>query len=231
VKRLYLLTKKPFAPTTKRLQEALSERLGYRVVRRKTPNPRRVAFEYLNGPGLNKIRQMELFSANGVQCPLWTTRREVAATWEGLVCARTLTNSSKGRGLIIAESTELPYAPLYTLYIKKKYEFRVQVFEGQVLRSVIKLKKRGVERNTTLVRNTDNGYIFANIPGDMDEDLMELVEDLAKRAVAAVGYRYGAVDIIYNRHHNEAYVLEVNSAPAMEGSTLKVYTEAIVESQ
>ncbi|MCS5737426.1 hypothetical protein, partial [Herbiconiux daphne] len=44
-------------------------------------------------------------------------------------------------------------------------------------------------------------------------------------AMAAVGLDYGAVDIITNRE--EAWVLEVNTAPGMEGVTLEKYTAAI----
>jgi D-alanine-D-alanine ligase-like ATP-grasp enzyme len=38
---------------------------------------------------------------------------------------------------------------------------------------------------------------------------------------------FGAVDVIYNRAQDKAYVLEVNTAPGLEGSTLDNYVEAI----
>jgi len=197
------------------------------VIRRNpSTNPRRKAFEYLNRPGIDKVRQFELFSANQIQCPVWTTQQGVAGTWEGDICARTLTNSSQGKGLVICNRDTLVPAPLYTQYVKKKYEFRTQVFEGQALRTTIKLKKRDAERQTTQIRNLSNGFIFANVPDNLAA-VKQQVEELAIRACAAVGYRYGAVDIVYNEHHGQAYVLEVNSAPAMEGTTLEVYTNAI----
>lgn len=229
--KLYLLTQKPFAPTVKRLAEVLSDKLGYKVFRRKTVNPlvkKYKPFEYLNGSGIDKKKQFELFAANEVTVPLWTTEQAVASTWDGQVCCRTLINSSQGKGLVITESAEVVPAPLYTLYVKKRYEFRVQVFNGKPLRSVIKLKRSGVERETTQVRNLDNGYIFANIPDYVNDDVVEKVEALAIKAVAALGYKYGAADIIYNEKKDEAYCLEVNSAPAMEGTTLEVYSNAIV---
>lgn len=125
---------------------------------------------------------------------------------------------------------ELPNAPLYTKYVKKKYEFRVHVFNGQVLRTTIKLKRSGVERATTQIRNLENGYVFANVPDGVATEVVELCEAEAIKAVAAVGYDYGAVDCVYNARLNRVFVLEVNSAPAMEGTTLEVYSNAIIES-
>ena len=52
---------------------------------------------------------------------------------------------------------------------------------------------------------------------------------LAIDAVAAVGYAYGAVDIIYNEKQNKCFVLEVNSRPGLMGTTLKKYVDAIKE--
>lgn len=169
-----------------------------------------------------------MFAANQVQCPLWTTQRGVASTWEGDICARTLINSSQGKGLVICQADNLVNAPLYTQYVKKKYEFRTQVYAGRALRTTIKLKKRDAERQTTQIRNLSNGFIFANVP-DALAAVKQQVEELAIRACAAVGYKYGAVDIVYNEKHGQAYVLEVNSAPAMEGTTLEVYGNAIVQ--
>jgi D-alanine-D-alanine ligase-like ATP-grasp enzyme len=34
---------------------------------------------------------------------------------------------------------------------------------------------------------------------------------------------FGAVDIIYNAKRNECYVLEVNTAPGLEGTTVEKY--------
>ncbi len=227
--RLYIRTQKPFAPTVKRLQDHLSAKLGYKVLRSKKTLDKKRAFEYLNGPGLDKIRQFELFSANEVNCPTWTTRKEVAQTWEGDICARTLINSSQGKGLVICTAENLPDAPLYTAYVKKRYEFRTQVFGGKPLRTTVKLKRKDTERESTKVRNLSNGYVFANVPDYVDDDVIEQVEALAVKAVKALGYKYGAVDIIFNEKQGQAYVLEVNSAPALEGSSLEVYSNAIVE--
>ena len=48
-------------------------------------------------------------------------------------------------------------------------------------------------------------------------------------AIKALGLDFGAVDIIYNEAEDQHYVLEVNTAPGLEGTTLQKYTEAILE--
>ena len=56
----------------------------------------------------------------------------------------------------------------------------------------------------------------------------DLPEDCEKQAVAAVvalGLDFGAVDVVYNVKEQKAYVLEVNSAPGLSGTTLDKYVE------
>ena len=57
-------------------------------------------------------------------------------------------------------------------------------------------------------------------------DTMDL---LAISAVDSLGLDFGAVDIIWNESEDQYYVLEVNTAPGVEGTTLQKYTEAILK--
>ena len=50
-------------------------------------------------------------------------------------------------------------------------------------------------------------------------------DTIAVNAVKALGLDFGAVDIIYNEKENQYYVLEVNTAPGLEGTTLIKYAE------
>jgi len=38
---------------------------------------------------------------------------------------------------------------------------------------------------------------------------------------------FGAVDAIYNRKRDASFILEVNSAPGLENTTLQIYTNAL----
>jgi glutathione synthase/RimK-type ligase-like ATP-grasp enzyme len=123
---------------------------------------------------------------------------------------------------IVSKEEVSTHAPLYTEYIKKKKEFRVHVWDGKVIDVQEKRRKDGFE--SAKVRNTANGYVFCRMgirpPAGLDS--------LAVSAVAALGRTYGGVDIIWNEHHNKSYVLEVNSRPGMEGTTVTKYADAIL---
>lgn len=120
---------------------------------------------------------------------------------------------------------------LFTLgRIGKRTEYRVHVFGGQVIHRSIKLRRNREdgqgERNPTLVRNVNNGWVYGNT-----ENVPAQVDDLAVRAVAALGLDFGAVDILYyDGAQPEALALEVNTAPGLspESSALHAYRDAII---
>jgi len=134
----------------------------------------------------------------------------------------------KGRGIVEFEPGigNTPQAPLYTEYIPKKSEYRFHIFGGKVIDIQQKKKKREFDDNArnTRVRNLHNGYIYSRD----DINPPDGAADLAIRAVAALGYQYGAVDLIYNEKRACSYVLEVNSRPGLMGSTLENYAEALI---
>jgi hypothetical protein len=179
---------------------------------------------------LNKIQQLTRFKEHGVSCPNFCTNpTEVANLGSKTVFARTLVNSTSGRGIIefnIQETTPTPRAPLYTAYIPKKAEYRVHVFNGEVIDIQQKRKKRGFEEERdTRIRNLHNGYVYTReniIPPDN-------LGVLATAAVAACNYQYGAVDVIYNEKQNQCFVLEVNSRPGLMGTTVDKYSEALIK--
>ena len=45
----------------------------------------------------------------------------------------------------------------------------------------------------------------------------------------AIDLQFGAVDIIWNEKENKCYVLEINTAPGLVGTTLTKYTEAFTK--
>lgn len=211
----------------KALANKLSEKVGYRVYRVLPTRVRnRRAIKFLTG--IDKVGQFRAFNSMGVSAPLFTTNRVDIDGWpSNRIVARTLTNSSEGRGIVIFNKGDpVPNAPLYTEYIPKKREFRVHVWDNKVIDIQEKRKRRGVNERDTQIRNTANGYVFCRsdiaVPSDCG--------DLALAAVAALGRTYGAVDIIWQEKTNRCFVLEVNSRPGMEGTTVEKYANAILES-
>lgn len=180
----------------------------------------------------NKLVAFGDFARATLPTPEWTADATVAQTWlnEGsIVLSRKLLTSHSGRGIIInnpEESNNLVRAPLYVKYKKKRKEFRVHVFNGQVIDLAEKRKFR-VDRRpasfVSLVRNHDNGWAFCRDGITEPTGLREL----AVQSVAALGLNFGACDIIWNEKENKCYTLEVNTAPGLEGTTLERYSQAI----
>lgn len=217
------------------LRDALQDQYDVKVYLRTTPKHRRNGsirpHFTMVGRSLDKIEQLERFTANAISCPLWTRNvHELASLGSKIVFARTLTNSTNGRGIVefaLTGEGPVPAAPLYTAYIPKKAEYRFHVFNEEVIDVQQKKKKRGNERDgNTHIRNLNNGYVYCrdNIT------IPDGSRDLAINAVKAVGYPYGAVDVIYNERQNKCFVLEVNSRPGLEGTTLNNYVSAIANS-
>jgi glutathione synthase/RimK-type ligase-like ATP-grasp enzyme len=210
----------------KALAAKLSEKVGHKVWLVKADRVKdRIAFKLRSGT--DKLTQFNKFKENNVASPEFTTDRAVAASWipNSVVVCRTLLQSSEGKGIVLAETPEqIVAAPLYTNYVKKKKEFRVHIFGGQVIDVQEKRKKGDFGDRDTRIRNTANGYVFCR------NDLREPVglRDLALSATKALGYSMGAVDVVFNERSNACYVLEVNATPGMEGTTLESYADAIV---
>lgn len=236
MKSLYIAVQPVGSGFAKALQQELSKKVvnkiyrvdharGAALVRR---FPRNSLFQ-VTPQTLNKVQQFNAFYTTGVSCPKYTTEAQRIRELGRTVFARTLVNSTSGRGIVEYDTTldtPVPRAPLYTEYIPKKAEYRVHVFNGEVIDVQQKKKKREFNQDNrdTRIRNLSNGYIYSRdgiVPPDG-------LSDLAIRAVSAVGYSYGAVDIIFNERRNACYVLEVNSRPGLMNTTLERYSEALI---
>lgn len=179
----------------------------------------------------NKLKTF-LMLDNIVNIPDYTTDIVEAQEWinEGttVVERHTLTgHSGEGIRLVDFDDELSPDAKLYVKYIKKQNEYRLHVFDGEVF--FIQRKARALDVPDDgvnwQVRNHANGFIYAN----HDVDVLEHVKQMAVRAIHELDLDFGAVDIIYNAYQNKHYVLEVNTAPGLFGTTLDKYVEKFKE--
>lgn len=228
MKKLVIVPNNMKSRAAKALATTLSYHLGYKVYRvRPDRVRRRTAFTLQRGT--DKLTQLKLFNSHDVSCPDFTTDAAVARGWidsGAVVVCRRLLRGSEGRGIVVAETTEqLVPAKLYTKYVPKKAEYRVHVIDGEAIDIQQKRKKREFNKDdrNTRIRNTNNGYVFCR------DNLVEPegIRNLAVRAVAALGYRIGAVDIAHNVKKDKLVVLEVNANPGMEGTTLDNYASCV----
>jgi glutathione synthase/RimK-type ligase-like ATP-grasp enzyme len=221
-----LVTKKLASRSLKRLAVSLTNKLQYKVWRSKFTKPKRLNLLY--GDCKDKITQYEYFKAQGIPALDFTTNYQEALEWvkDGVcVVARTLTRASEGKGIVVAETPEqLPKAPVYTVYKKKKKEFRVHVFNDKVICVLEKRKKKGLPEVNSKIRNTVNGYVFCR-DGVIEP---EGIRELAIKASKVTTSSFKGVDIGYNEKLNHLFVIEVNSAPGMENTTVEQYANAIL---
>lgn len=193
----------------------------------------------------NKLSTFKALSAAGVSVPEWCDDPNWANdVWAGnghTVVVRNKLNGHSGEGIEIFDPKNEPkdedgvnftnfnfQAPLYTKYIQKKEEYRIHVFQGDAFFVQRKARKLDVpeEEVNWKVRNLAGGFIFANKG--------VVVPDVAKQeainAVNALGLDFGAVDIILGTD-GVYYVLEVNTACGLEGTTLTKYVEKFQQFQ
>lgn len=196
---------------------------------------------YINDPVdvsqvCNKLSFLQLMDQHNhgpdnhfVDIPEFTDDMQVAMGWVGegyTVIARTMLRASGGRGIhVLNRDTPMVRAPLYTKYMKKLDEYRVHVVDGDVIHVQQKRRKRDQEDVDNQVRNHDNGWVFTI----NDVNPPDKVLDQARLAMVASNLDFGAVDVIWNQFHETAKVLEINTAPGLEGTTLDKYTEAFTK--
>jgi hypothetical protein len=188
-------------------------------------------FWTLNSPGTVSIARNKLLTFNklkeaDVSIPQFTTKRSVANEWIGsgvTVLERHSLTGSRGNGIVLSQGHEVSEAPLYVYYIPKKAEYRVHVFKEEVIDVQQKRKSKSYEGTVdTKIRNHGNGWVFCrdNVSPN------PAVTSSAVAAIKALGLDFGAVDVIWNEKQQKAYVLEVNTAPGLEGTTLEKYVNA-----
>jgi glutathione synthase/RimK-type ligase-like ATP-grasp enzyme len=171
-----------------------------------------------------------------VNIPPYTTDKEEAKEWsdEGkTVVVREKLTGHSAEGIVILEDEvafgNYPHnnAKLYVKYIPKKEEYRVHVFCGKV----IDVRRKALKKDTPAefvdwkIRNHKSGFIYAKEDVAPDEQVLEQ----SLLAVAACGLDFGAVDVMWNEFNKKAWVLEVNTSPGLEGSTIDSYKKAIEE--
>lgn len=161
----------------------------------------------------NKRKMRELFREHGVPMP---KLMEAHGDWTFPVIGRP-DQHTRGRGFWKCENyaqvqramrgtRKKKAATHFMEYIEAPREYRVHIFLGKSIR--ISEKAHTAFHEYTTVKPQHN---------------VKHVRKAAKQAVKAVGLDFGCVDILAD--DNNAWVLEVNSAPGVGGSMPRVYSE------
>lgn len=213
------------------LAASLTNQLGYKVWRSVTPKPNRLNLKY--GQSVDKLTQYQWFQQQGLSALEFTTNIGTVVQWleEGhTTFGRKYLNSSCGKGIVILEGENAiaqnsdAYCPVYTKYKKKKREFRVHVFKDQVVAVCEKkLRSNWNGPRDTKIRNLANGYVFCAC-----QDEPTGIRELALAASKISPSDFKGVDLGYNEHNNDLFIIEVNSAPGIQGSNINAYVQGVL---
>jgi hypothetical protein len=220
----------------KRLALAMSKALGYKVFRTTEKRPNRKQFRY--GDAVDKLQQYKWFQQQGLSALEFTTDQKEAFKWwdqGSTVFGRKLLNASCGDGIVVFDEKdegafhEASPCPVYTKYKKKKREFRVHVFKDKVVTIVEKKRKGNWDgKQDTKIRNLANGYVFCQ-DIDLTDDLRKRIDALALAASKVCSSDFKGVDLGYNEKQDDLFVIEVNSAPGIEGSNVDKYVKVMMQ--
>ncbi len=166
-----------------------------------------------------------------INIPEFCTSLGGAREWAGNggVFCRTQLRGHSGTDIVVARHPrDIVEAPLYTKLVNKRHEFRLHVAGGQVIDGVRKAFRQDVpesQRNYD-VRNHAAGSVFIRSGRSLSSLQMDPVaQAMAVNACRALGLDFGAVDMMTDQEGN-FYILEVNTAPGLEATTLARYTDA-----
>jgi hypothetical protein len=186
-------------------------------------------FLYLNLPeDIETVANKLYFFQHNEDAPwlplFWTDPEEIPDEAFPIVCRTVLTGHS-GLGIVIATNRhELVPCPLYVKYVPKRDEYRVHLgFDKnqEIYTIAVQQKKRRLDYDEPnwQVRNHANGFVYAREGVNPPAGVLDVAHDCLLHS----GLDFGAFDVIWNEHQGRAYVLEVNTAPGLEGQTLDDY--------
>jgi hypothetical protein len=176
---------------------------------------------------ISKLKSLTKLKEAGIRVPEFTTDSEAARRWlsDGhTVLARTLDRGFGGRGIqVVNQGGDLPRAGLYSQYRPKRHEYRVHVWNGEVLDVQQKKKRRDFSGDPDkFIRSYANGWVYCRDGVEAPEAVVQI----GLRAVNALGLYFGACDIGVNPSSSRGpTVYEVNTAPGVENTTARKYAQ------
>lgn len=162
----------------------------------------------------NKYVELQRLHEKGVQTvPFARTRAEL----NGVALARRI-HHTRGTDIVVVRDGQAHRGgDFYTSLIPKRREFRVWGFRRKPIACYEKVltyaRKLGLRGRSREIWNWRNGYAYNFLHPD---GVPAALKALGAQAVDALGLDFGAVDIIEGEG-GRLYVLEVNTAPGVEG--------------
>jgi len=163
-----------------------------------------------------------------------TTLPTIAENWKQsgrVVFSRMTATGHSGQGIVLNEV--IPGAEFYSVAPKEDYtEYRALIFDDEIIGlaqkrklSKERLSQEGLTEAHPYIRTRKNGWVFARNNVDMPE---QSHLKTAIRALETISLEFGAVDFLVTAS-GEMKIIEINSAPGMEGSFLENFCKAVIK--
>lgn len=178
----------------------------------------------------SKMKTFTELKDAGIPVPEWTKDKELAQGWlgKGKVLGRDVDRGSQGRGIhVYPKGHNLEDHLFYVRYVKKEREFRYHVAFGKVIHISEKLKVNPDDRGVNFdpyIRSHNKGWVLA-FNHLADKPPPKGGEEVAVRVCDRLHLSFCAVDMAWSAAKGFT-VLEANSAPGIEETTLDKYAEA-----
>lgn len=180
-----------------------------------------------------KLQELQKLAAAAVKVPTFYTKLPKALYGAGpeVVIPRRL-NHMGGRDIL-----DPPQAPAFwTARMKFVSEYRLHSFNGKSIKAGIKTPRNGFTLAASEEEWKSNPAIFAHpwwrsfdtgwLIAYREFKSSEAMRKTAAAAIKALGLTFGGVDLALDAD-DQVFVLEVNKAPGIEGTTINAYVKAI----
>ena len=172
--------------------------------------------------GRTKLEELRMLRKAGVRIP--ELIEPSGAGWEKRVLAAAPVMARKLHhqgGVDVRYTTSLKWIKqrmaggwaYFTAFVPSKTEYRVWVYRSAHLCTYEKSLAHPEKQKNKHTRNHKNGFAFVLVK---EERVPRRAVELAKLAVKALDLDFGAVDVLAGTD-GKAYVLEVNTAPGVDG--------------
>jgi hypothetical protein len=180
---------------------------------------------------IDKVLTYAALDMVGINVPrLFMTRQQaddyLYANPDGIILGR-MNGLSGGKGIDIYRSGDTIHYHhhFYSVLEPSDTEYRVHIVRTKLIALHQKRQRKGMKEwwddNKRIIRCHDNNWILCRTNVEFNSD----VAAVARRAVEALGLDFGAVDVLWHEE-NGPTVLEVNTAPGIEGSLVVAYANA-----
>ncbi len=170
---------------------------------------------------LSKIEQGALLQENNVPIPKIYNSR---LSWERDSRPQLLVKPSigqRGIGVKLIDNPGWNRDKVYQRYIDKEHEYRAMMV-GELMAFFMEKHRPA---NGDIRWNEARGSEWSSVPEN--RSLRRTIKELGSRALKAIGYDFGAIDIV--EKDNNFYVLEINSRPEFGQSNAERFVRALEE--